>query len=103
MSEYIVQIAGWIVQLVGIIIVLGNQASFYLKTKKNNGSVVKAFYEISAMRWGMNDKELEKASDEKIKETFPLTKWLYSNYRNSIIGAILTLVGVIISSIGLFV
>ena len=88
---------GAVLQVSGTLFMFGSHAWFYWRAKKRFGSLKKAFYDHSAPRWGMSEEEFEKAEPKEVFVKFPLARLLYNNYRNSFVGAALTLVGVIIS------
>lgn len=85
-----------ILQLVGVLILLVSNALFYRNSRKYGG-LKKAFVEYAATRFAMTDEELEKADPDEVLKTFPLAGVLYRNYRNSIIGVSITLIGVVTS------
>lgn len=90
---------GFILQIVGIIIILVSNLRFWNKYRKYG--LKKAFLNIIFPRAALSEKELIEASENKVKKwlnDFPLAKHLYENYCHSTLGAILTLVGVVVSS-----
>jgi len=96
------EIIGEFIQALGIAIVLVSQAFFVWKARKKYGSLGTAFLEIQAMRWYMNPEDVEKTSKDKqkLKEAlkgFPHAELLYHDFKYSVIGLIITLVGLIIA------
>lgn len=96
------EIIGEFIQTLGIVIVLISQAFFVWKARKKYGSLGMAFLEIQAMRWYMNPEDAEKTSKDKQKlkealKNFPHAELLYDNFRYSVIGLIITLIGLIIA------
>lgn len=93
---------GEFLQAVGVAIVLVSQAFFLWKAYKKYGSLGTAFLEIQAARCYMNDEDVEKTVKDKQKlkealQNFPHASWLYDDFRYSVVGLILTLVGLIIA------
>jgi hypothetical protein len=90
----------WILQLLGAAIVFGSNVWFYQKARTGKyRNVKKKFVEITATRWAMTEKELEEADADEALRKFPLADLLYRNYRDTVVGIILTLIGVIIGAI----
>lgn len=95
------EIIGELLQALGVAIVLVSQAFFVWKTRKKYESLGTAFLEIQAMRFYMNDEDVKKTVKDKQKlkeafEKFPHAKLLYDDFKYSVIGLIITLVGLII-------
>lgn len=96
------EIIGELLQAFGVAIVLVTQAFFVWKARKKYGNLGTTFLEIQAMRVYMNDEDVKETvkDKQKLKEAlkkFPHAKLLYDNFRYSVIGLIITLVGLIIS------
>lgn len=96
------EIIGEFVQILGIAIVLITQAFFIWKARKKYGSLGTAFLEIQAMRFYMNDEDVKKTvkDKKKLKEAlkkFPHAGLLYHDFKYSVIGLIITLMGLIIA------
>ena len=96
-------ILSWILQLVGLLIVLGSNLCFFYKARTGKfGSVKKEFVAKTTIQIGMDDEKLLKTdADEAIKK-FHIANLLYTNYRDSMIGVLFTLVGVILAAIFTF-
>src|SRR4030042_3466004 len=91
-----------IVQLVGAIIVLGSNVLFYWKARTGKyRSLPKEFVEIASARWALGEDKLAKADAAEALKTLPLARHLYRTYLTSVIGAGLTLLGVIIGGFGI--
>ena len=92
-------ILSWILQLVGLLIVLGSSLWFFYRARTGKfGSVKKEFVAEATVQVGMDDEELLKAdADEAIKK-FSIANLLYTNYLVSVIGVSFTLVGVIFAA-----
>jgi hypothetical protein len=92
-----------ILQVTGIIIIFINQLKFWIEARKEYKGIKRAFLDFAMMRFGV---DVEKLSEDEVREyykKFPLANWLYKNYRNSIVGALFTLIGVILRSISLLI
>jgi len=88
--------------VLGVIVVLSSNVRFWRKRK--HGDVKKTTIDIATPRFGLTDDELKnlnkQETDDELKVS-PLGTWIYDNYRDSLRGSILTLLGVVISFIGI--
>jgi hypothetical protein len=100
-SILVIKLVGYAFQLVGVLVLLTSNTFFYRKAKKQYGSVKKAFVSYMGVRFGYGDDELKKADADEALKKFPLAELLFKNYRNNVIGVIVTMSGVVISFIGL--
>lgn len=96
------EIIGEFLQVLGVAIVLVSQAFFIWKARKKYGSLGTAFLEIQAMRFYMDDEDVKKTVEDKQKlkealKKFPHAELLYDNFKYSLIGLIITLVGLVIA------
>ena len=96
------EIIGQLLQVLGLVIVLGSQAFFAWRAHKEYGSLGTAFLEIQAMRSYMNEEQVKETVKDKQKlqealEKFPHAKLLYDDFKYSVIGLVITLVGLVIS------
>ena len=90
----------WILQLIGLLILLGSNASFYFKARRGKyHSVKKEFVMAPKMQVLPDDKQLIESNADAMLNTFSFSKMLYTNYRDSAIGVIFALVGVILGAL----
>jgi hypothetical protein len=105
MSDSIILLAklvGYIFQLIGVSVLLTSNALFYFQAKKQGyGSVKKAFVNHVGAQFAYSHEELQKADADEAIQKFPLAGLLFRNYRNNVIGVIVTMLGVVISFVGL--
>ena len=94
----------WILQLIGLLIILWSNLRFFYKARTGKfHSVKKEFVAKTTIQIGMDDEKLLKAdADEAIKK-FNIANLLYTNYRDSAIGILFTLVGVIVGAATIFI
>jgi hypothetical protein len=90
-------------QILGVLIVLISQARFVYKSRKESGSLKKAFFEmVSVVRVRENVKE---TPEEELKKTYPewwaLADYLSENIRDTAIGLMFTLVGLVFEGLKL--
>jgi hypothetical protein len=95
------EIIGTLLQALGVVMVLGSQAFFVRRARKKHGSLGTAFLEIQAMRVYMNPEKVKETvrNKQKLKEAFekfPHAKLLYDDFKYTVIGLVITLVGLII-------
>ena len=98
------EIIGTFLQILGVVVILASQAVFVWKTRKKYGSLGTAFLEIQAMRCYMNDEQVKETVKDKQKlkealEKFPHAKLLYDDFKYSVIGLVITLVGLIVEMV----
>ena len=96
------EIIGEFIQALGIAIVLVSQAFFVWKARKEYGSLGTAFLEIQATKFYMNKEEVKETvkDKQKLKEAFqkfPHAELLYNDFKYSVIGLVITLIGLIIA------
>lgn len=96
------EIIGEVLQIIGVVVVLVSQIFFILRVRKKYGRLGTAFLEIQATRQYMNDEKVKKTAKDKQKlkealKLFPHAELLYDNFKYSLIGLIITLVGLIIA------
>jgi len=101
MSER-VMILSRILQLIGLLIVVGSNLRFFCKAHKEYGSLKKAFVAMTRIQVAMNDEELQKADADEVIKKFYIANLLYTNYRDSMIGVLFTLAGVILGAVVIF-
>lgn len=92
----VVTIISLTLQLIGVIFFLSNHVLFYRKARKF-GSLKKGFVDKAFPRWAMSDKQLEESDAEEALKGSPLAELLYKNYKNSVIGIVITLIGVLLN------
>lgn len=90
---------GLLLQILGVLIVLISQVWFVYKSRKEAGSLKKAFFwMVSAMRV-MDGRIIREWSEEELKKKFPewwtLAEYLHENIRDTAIGLMLTLIGLV--------
>src|SRR4030042_580833 len=76
----------------------------FLNGKARTGkyrSLPKEFFDIASARWALGEEKLAKADAAEALKTLPLARHLYRTYLTSVIGAGLTLLGVIIGGFGI--
>lgn len=98
--EITLEALGLFLQILGVIIILISQAVFVIRAYKKFGSLKKAFVNLSIPRVGIDDEDFEKIPNEELKKALrilPLAGLLYDDFRSSIFGLILTLIGLILS------
>jgi len=105
MSELIFEIVlaiSWILQLLGVLIILSSNVWFFYKARTGKyHSVKKEFVAKTVMQVFPDDKELAEADANELLRVFILPNLLYKNYRDSMIGVIFTTVGVILGAVTL--
>jgi hypothetical protein len=97
------KLIGSLSQVLGIFWILFNQYKLYSKAKKEFGNFKKLFLWISFSRIAISDEELKNLSNEetiKMFNGFPLAKWLYEDFRDTVYALILSLIGTIITFLG---
>jgi hypothetical protein len=92
---------GPVLEVIGVLILLYFNGLFIQKSRKEYGSLKKAFVDIAAARASMSDEEFRKADADDALRTFPLAQFLCRTYRNSLIGVAITLIGVVVSVVGI--
>jgi len=96
-------VLSWIFQLLGVIIVFGSNASFFLKARRGKyHSLKKEFVMKVEIQILPTEEEILKADANEELEKYRFAKWLYATYRDTMIGAIFTLVGVILGTVVVF-
>jgi hypothetical protein len=96
-------ILSWILQLMGLLIVLGSNLWFFIKARKGKfHSLKKEFVAETRIQWGMDDEKLQNANADETLKLFRIANLLYGNYRDSVIGVLLTLSGVVIGAAMIF-
>lgn len=90
---------GLLFQILGVLIVLISQVRFVYKSRKKSGSLKKAFFwMVSAMRV-RDERKIRERSEEELKKKFPewwtLAEYLHENIRDTAVGLMLTLVGLV--------
>ena len=97
-------ILSWILQLIGLLIVLGSNLRFCYKARTGKfHSVKKEFVAKTAIQVAMDEEKLLKADADEAIRTFHIANLLYTNYRDSVIGISFTLVGVILGAAIIFI
>ena len=93
---------GEILQVIGVVVVLGSQLVFVVKARRKYKNLQTAFLDITAARYCFTDEEFKELSKnkEKLRQAFgefPHAKILYEDFIVSIFGLIITLAGLIIA------
>lgn len=97
-------VLSWILQLIGLLIVLWSNLGFFYKARTGKfHSVKKEFVAKTATQFAMDDEELLKANADEAIRKFYIANLLYTNYRDSAIGILFTLVGVIVGAATIFI
>ncbi len=97
-------ILSWILQLIGLLIVLGSNLWFLFRARTGKfRSVKKEFVRRTDIQVGMTDGELQEARADDVIKTFTIANLLYRNYRDSVIGTLITLAGVILGAGVIFI
>ena len=91
---------GLVLETLGIAIILGSQVVFIWKAHRKYGSLGTAFLEIQATRIYMNREKVEETVRHKHKlkealEKFPHAKLLYDNFKYSVVGLIVGILGLL--------
>ncbi|MGB9760176.1 MAG: hypothetical protein ACP5H3_03805 [Candidatus Aenigmatarchaeota archaeon] len=97
---------GLLLQVIGTLWLLYNQYQLYSKAKKEFGSLKKLFLDVAFPRVAMDENELKKLSNKETDNClngYPLAKFLYEDFRDSIFALIVALIGEIIELISVFV
>lgn len=99
------EVFGLVLETLGIIIILGTQAIFFWRVREKYGSLGTAFLDIEATRIAMDEDKLEETArdKQKLKEAFkrhPHAKLLYENFKYSVFGLIVGVVGLILQLVG---
>jgi hypothetical protein len=88
----------------GLLIVLGSNLSFFIKARKGKfHSLKKEFVAETVPQIGMDDEKLQNANADETLKRFLLASLLYGNYRDSVIGVLFTLTGVVIGATMIFI
>ena len=96
----ILLVLSWVLQLIGLLIILRGNVSFWLEARTGKfHSVKKEFVHKTVIQILPSDKELLEADADQILKKFILPRLLYENYRDSMIGVVVTLVGVILGAV----
>ena len=100
--EITCELIGIILQTLGVGIVLGSQVVFVWKARKRYGNLGTAFLEIQSTRVYMNNEKVKETVKDKQKlkealEKFPHAKLLYDDFKITVIGLVVTIVGLILS------
>jgi len=101
-EEKMFGIIGQFLQVLGVSVVLISQVIFYSRARRKYGSLEKAFLDMAFARFGAEDETLKESNKEKTKrllEKFPLAQLLWNDFRASVIGLTLTMIGLIIELI----
>lgn len=99
MTEITFEQIGLTLQILGVVLILGAQILFLWKLRKKWKDLKIGFLDVIATRLMPSDEELRSMSESERKRTFekfPLALWLRSNFAESIIGLLLTLVGLLV-------
>ena len=96
-------IISWVLQLSGLLIVLGSNLWLFYKARTGKfHSLKKQFVDQTAIQIGMDEEKLLKADADEAVKKFRIAYLLYTNYRDSFIGVMFTLAGVILGAITFF-
>ena len=90
--------AGLVLEGLGIIIILVSQVVFWLRVRKKWGSLEKAFLDLTAPRWGFEKSVLvmSKTEVKKVFKLFPLAKFLYDDFKYTVVGLVVSLSGILL-------
>ena len=92
-------------QTMGLIIILVSQAIFYLRTRREWGSLKKGFLSLTRPRDEREHEALLVLSQNQLNKTFklfPLAKFLYDDFVISVIGLLCALIGTLLPFAFLF-
>ena len=93
-------------QTMGLTIILISQAIFYLRVRREWGSLGKAFLSLTTPQSGIGKEKLLKMSHGETKEAlkiFRLARFLYDDFRVSVFGLLCALIGTLLLFVwGLF-
>jgi len=96
-------VLSWILQLVGLLLVLGSTALFWYKARTGKyRSVKREFIVQTGAQVGPDEKELMESDPDELIKKLKLPNLLYTNYRDSMIGVLFTLAGVILGAVTIF-
>lgn len=99
------ELIGLSLEFLGVAVILVSQAIFLYKGKKKCGSIKKFFLRIATPQLGIPDKELRRLSKEQENrqlERFLLAGLLYDDFKLSVIGLSLAVIGMILRGIAVF-
>lgn len=100
----IIDFVSLLLQNTGVTMVLGSNLSFWWRARTCGGVKGYSLHVVSAI-WGEECEELRKLPMREIERLYksaPLAQWIYSTWKYSFIGSVLSLLGVLLSGIAQF-
>lgn len=87
---------GLFFEILGVVVILYGQINFFIAARKEYGSVKKALIHMSGARVGSDVERLKEMSEveaNKLFKKFPLAELIRDDIQISVLGLILTLIG----------
>ena len=93
---------GLVLQISGLLMILGSQIWFLYRARRKYGSLRRAFLALTFPREGVQYRAAlaDKSETKKTLQYFPLAKFLYEDLLISVIGVAIALVGTVFELMG---